>query len=428
MVLLAQLLVTDGGLLQRRSSGPLARPGGQTLSKPRATRARRGSRAISTQLCRLLATLPYHRAPARQRPRALASHRAGLLHCGLHGTSEGHAVHSPSPVSPSHLLLKGYACTCTPSLRGKAPGPRADMALRVCWICGCQEDRIRLGANDTRPSCMNVRGLPCQYDGRDSLSPYSPASHSVAAPLDRLYTAAGTGSSQAQQPATPGLRVARGMSGDGQVIRPESSAGARAQVSHNGAGWLEQSDPLASGSNSGALPGGRPTSDGGAGSGAGAGVPIELRPWACRRARQRAAAARRQQASAPRDAADHPISTPKAASPTLADVGGTSPGPTRASPSAYASASTPTRPGAAYPMEVIAVPREGQEALLMRPCIDCGRRTGSFCDWCLAADRLPDEEWVTGQHTPLCTVCDRQHDRCHRCRGLIWATPPPHGA
>ena len=337
-------------------------------------------------------------------------------------------MHSPSPVSPPHLLLKGYACTCPLLSRGDVPGPRADMALRVCWICGCQENTSRLGANDTRPSCMNARGLPCQYDGRDTLSPYSSAAHAAAVPPDQLHTAAGTGSSQAQQPATPGLQGTLDTSGDGQAIRPESSAGARAKVSHHRTDWLEQSDPLASGSNSGDPPGRRPTSDGGAGSGAGAGVPIEQRHWACRRARQRAAAARRQQASAPRDAAGHPTSTPNTASPIQADVGGTSPGFTQASPSAYASASTPTRPGAAYPMEVIAVPREGQEALLMRPCIDCGRRTGSFCDWCLAADRLPDEEWVTGQHTPLCTVCDRQHDRCHRCRGLVWAAPPPHGA
>ena len=93
----------------------------------------------------------------------------------------------------------------------------------------------------------------------------------------------------------------------------------------------------------------------------------------------------------------------------------------------YATARTPTRPGAAIPMEIIAIPREGEEGLLLRPCVDCGRRTGSFCDHCLAADRLPEEEWVEGQQTPLCTVCDRLHNRCHFCRGLTWARPPQFG-
>ena len=79
------------------------------------------------------------------------------------------------------------------------------------------------------------------------------------------------------------------------------------------------------------------------------------------------------------------------------------------------------------PMEVIAVAEEGQEHLLLRPCVDCGLRTGCFCDWCLAIDRFPDEEWVPGQHTPLCTVCDQRHNRCHLCRGLNWVAPPPHG-
>ena len=93
----------------------------------------------------------------------------------------------------------------------------------------------------------------------------------------------------------------------------------------------------------------------------------------------------------------------------------------------YATARTPTRPGAAIPMEILAVAREGEEDLLLRPCVDCGRRTGSFCDHCLAADRLPEEEWVEGQQTPLCTVCDRLHNRCHFCRGLTWARPPQFG-
>ena len=28
-----------------------------------------------------------------------------------------------------------------------------------------------------------------------------------------------------------------------------------------------------------------------------------------------------------------------------------------------------------------------------RPCVDCGMRTGSYCDFCFAQDRIPDEPW-----------------------------------
>ena len=83
--------------------------------------------------------------------------------------------------------------------------------------------------------------------------------------------------------------------------------------------------------------------------------------------------------------------------------------------------------GRGIPMEVLTVAQEGQEGMLLRPCIDCGRWTGCFCDYCYAADRFPDEEWLPRQHTPICSVCDGRHGRCHRCRGLIWATPPPWG-
>eukprot|EP00975_Prorocentrum_lima_P040090 8421035-Prorocentrum_lima.AAC.1 len=41
-----------------------------------------------------------------------------------------------------------------------------------------------------------------------------------------------------------------------------------------------------------------------------------------------------------------------------------------------------------------------------RPCVDCGLMTGRFCDWCLAADRLPGEVRAAGQMTPLCSHCD----------------------
>ena len=63
---------------------------------------------------------------------------------------------------------------------------------------------------------------------------------------------------------------------------------------------------------------------------------------------------------------------------------------------------------------------------LLRGCVDCGRLTGSFCDGCHAADRLPMDHWALGQRTPLCTSCDRLHDACHYCRGVQWCTPPMH--
>ena len=75
-------------------------------------------------------------------------------------------------------------------------------------------------------------------------------------------------------------------------------------------------------------------------------------------------------------------------------------------------------------LEVLSV---AEEAVLNRPCVDCGLYTGSFCDFCLAADRITDEHWAEGQMTPLCTRCCRKHaDLCHFCRGLLWARPWSH--
>ena len=65
--------------------------------------------------------------------------------------------------------------------------------------------------------------------------------------------------------------------------------------------------------------------------------------------------------------------------------------------------------------------------LLFRPCVDCGLRTGCWCDGCFGAHRFPEEEWDDKQHTPLCTSCDNKYGCCHYCRGQQWATPPPHG-
>ena len=74
-------------------------------------------------------------------------------------------------------------------------------------------------------------------------------------------------------------------------------------------------------------------------------------------------------------------------------------------------------------LEVLAF---GDENMLCRPCVDCGLKTGNFCEHCFAADRLPKEQWAAGQMTPLCTVCDHKHENagCHFCRGVSWATPP----
>ena len=81
---------------------------------------------------------------------------------------------------------------------------------------------------------------------------------------------------------------------------------------------------------------------------------------------------------------------------------------------------------AKIPMEVFFFPQRGSEEMLCRPCVDCGLITGRFCDWCYAQDRDPNAEWAAGQLTPLCSKCDWKHGRCHYCRGLSWATPPPH--
>ena len=62
-------------------------------------------------------------------------------------------------------------------------------------------------------------------------------------------------------------------------------------------------------------------------------------------------------------------------------------------------------------------------AILYRPCVDCGRHTGCFCDHCKAAARIPGEPWAEGQHTPLCRDCDHAHGRCRFCRRVHMARP-----
>ena len=64
---------------------------------------------------------------------------------------------------------------------------------------------------------------------------------------------------------------------------------------------------------------------------------------------------------------------------------------------------------------------------LCRPCVDCGRFTGRFCDGvadnCFAAIRVPSEKWCNGQRTPLCGPCENKFDMCHFCRGVHMCRP-----
>ena len=69
----------------------------------------------------------------------------------------------------------------------------------------------------------------------------------------------------------------------------------------------------------------------------------------------------------------------------------------------------------------------GSKKMLCRPCVDCGLYTGRFCDHCLAASRVPSEEWAPNQATPLCSQCDWRWEACRFCRGVHSCTPPAHG-
>ena len=63
--------------------------------------------------------------------------------------------------------------------------------------------------------------------------------------------------------------------------------------------------------------------------------------------------------------------------------------------------------------------------VFVRPCVDCGLRTGNTCDYCFAAQRVLDEVWLPYQKTPLCPDCRRlELQSCHFCRGLEWCRPP----
>ena len=75
-------------------------------------------------------------------------------------------------------------------------------------------------------------------------------------------------------------------------------------------------------------------------------------------------------------------------------------------------------------VEVLAV---GDPETFCRLCVDCGLYIGRFCDFCLAADRIPTETWAAGQHTPFCSQCDGKEGSCHYCRGVKWAAAPGWG-
>ena len=67
----------------------------------------------------------------------------------------------------------------------------------------------------------------------------------------------------------------------------------------------------------------------------------------------------------------------------------------------------------------------GEKEELCRPCVDCGKFTGAFCEYeCSAELRLPSENWVKNQLTPHCVTCDRKFGSCHFCRQVHWAVPP----
>jgi len=57
-----------------------------------------------------------------------------------------------------------------------------------------------------------------------------------------------------------------------------------------------------------------------------------------------------------------------------------------------------------------------------RACRGCKPRT--MFGVCLAADHMLME--TSGQRTPLCTHCERQHGACHFCRRVHSCTPPAH--
>ena len=79
----------------------------------------------------------------------------------------------------------------------------------------------------------------------------------------------------------------------------------------------------------------------------------------------------------------------------------------------------------------ITVISAGDPETLCRPCVDCGLKTGYFCDGaeleggfaCIASDRIPAETWCDGQRTPFCRPCEDKMVSCNFCRGTPWCQP-----
>jgi hypothetical protein len=88
----------------------------------------------------------------------------------------------------------------------------------------------------------------------------------------------------------------------------------------------------------------------------------------------------------------------------------------------------------------------GEPSDFIRPCVTCGLNTGSYCDGleyhaagpagpggpangppCMAADRVPSEQWVAGKRTPFCTRCEAIFVKCRFCLGVFGPTPLAHG-
>ena len=96
---------------------------------------------------------------------------------------------------------------------------------------------------------------------------------------------------------------------------------------------------------------------------------------------------------------------------------------------AYLSAQSQLAAGLKSPqldqMLALSVTSVGTPDSLIRPCVDCGRMTGNFCEnECLAEHWLPSEHWSPGQSTPQCTRCEWKFVACHFCRRVHMATPP----
>ena len=65
--------------------------------------------------------------------------------------------------------------------------------------------------------------------------------------------------------------------------------------------------------------------------------------------------------------------------------------------------------------------------MFTRPCVDCGRITGNFCEnECQVSARLPSERWELNQRTPQCTECEAKYILCHYCRKVSWCIPFTH--